>query len=979
MPFDVLEKAILHRFGLATGWSGGGEFFPQFVLGLLLGSFWQCFACCRWPAQPARSWGFYLGVVLVFAMLFFGLRHHLTEQYEFWPVAGSIAGLALGGIAGWIVVLPLAVWIRESVQGSLPALWRIAVAAALVIALLPLSPPATLAHPTVADWNLSEQVYQLLKPIMLWAAMGMVCGISGYGRQTRAGGSAAVFGFLVCTSFATENFRFEDVVEVMALLPGLALGLGLGERSRLAGEFFQVGNAATLATVDSAAVLTPAGTMPLYEASASSDQGGSGVPSESRRALAQGNYPDSKANGHGNDADNETRRARSLTPVPPLMEQLANTLSQQAGKCRVIPRGEGHGSTLREFHVNHKPRRTTPLPPVSATGIFSRRAFALMILVAVGWALLDFPRWSAPLAGGFVLYIALLLRYPKAWLVIVPAALPLFDLAFWTGRFFLDEFDLLLAVTMAALLWRTPVERTDSARPLPVVWVSVLLASVLISGLIGLLPLQPLDANAFASYFSHYNSLRVAKGFLWGVVLFVMLRPHLDKVQSTKLFAMGMLIGLAGVALSALWEYWRFSGSSTPFYRVTATFSSMHIGGGHIEAYLVFALPFTWLLLWQEKRIWIKAIAMSVFILAIYALITTVARGGMVALAVVFLILAIGVWRSLLVRGVSRSLRYTTGALLVSGMLVAIVGMGSATYLQQRFSQTEMDAQTRFSHWSKSINLLQNSWNEQLFGAGLGRFPERYFYANFNSAMGSYRYQTEADNHYLSLNSGGTLYMAQSVAVSPDTSYTLEIDVRSNDQSKSLDIAICEKKLFNSHLCQWLNLPVTPEKNWQHQKIAFFSGQVGQGAWWLRRPVQLSLYNPQEKGVVDVDNLRLNDSSGINLIANGDFAQGGDHWFFKSGNHLAWHTKSMWVHLIFEQGLMGWAIFFVLTVVAARQLTRSIWAGNPQATVWLASLGGLLTVGFADSLFDAPRLAMLLVIALLVGTSCHTRHQARKV
>jgi len=38
---------------------------------------------------------------------------------------------------------------------------------------------------------------------------------------------------------------------------------------------------------------------------------------------------------------NRLSHDRSLTPVPPLMEQLANTLSQQAGKCLVIPKYSG--------------------------------------------------------------------------------------------------------------------------------------------------------------------------------------------------------------------------------------------------------------------------------------------------------------------------------------------------------------------------------------------------------------------------------------------------------------------------------------------------------------------------------------------------------------------------------------------------------------------------------------------------------------
>jgi hypothetical protein len=52
------------------------------------------------------------------------------------------------------------------------------------------------------------------------------------------------------------------------------------------------------------------------------------------------------------------------------------------------------------------------------------------------------------LGAGLLLYGALLRRWPQAWLLVVPAALPVLDLAPWTGRFFLDEFDALLAVTL---------------------------------------------------------------------------------------------------------------------------------------------------------------------------------------------------------------------------------------------------------------------------------------------------------------------------------------------------------------------------------------------------------------------------------------------------------------------------------------------------------------------------------------------------
>ncbi len=914
LPFHAPENVLLRRLDLATGWPGGGEFFPQFILVLLVGTFWQSFARCRWASQPSRSWGVYLGVALVLAILFLSLRHGITVRYEFWPFTGLIAGLALGSIIGWFTALPLAAWVRASERG-LPALWGGAVLAAIIFTLLPLDSQASLGQTAFTHWNLPDRVYQLLKPAMLWGALGLVCGFSGYGRQARVWGGAGVFGFMACASLAAENFRFEDVVEVMALLPGLAMGLWLGERSRLAGEFARTEASSTLAAATLGRGVSAPTIASTHVAIANNFRGGVSAPDGGRATL-------------------------------PLRTRLDNEFRNAPHNVKVYP-----------------PH------PLSSAALLARRAFALIVIGAVGWALFDFPRWNVLLAGGFVLYLALLWHYPKAWLVIVPAALPVFDLAFWTGRFFLDEFDLLLAVTLAVLLWRAPVNSTDSGHAAPLMLASLLMASILISGWIGLLPLQPLDANAFTSYFSHYNSLRVAKGFLWGMVLFAMLRPHLNEVRSMKLLSAGMLIGLAGVAISALWEYWRFSGSSAPDYRVTATFSSMHIGGGHIEAYLVFALPFAWILLLQEKRIWIKAVALGVFFLAIYSLITTVARGGIVALAIVFVVLALGVYRTLRARVMSRTLHFTASAALIAGVVLVIVRLSTATFLQQRFTQTEADAQTRFDHWTHVLGLLQNNWGERLFGAGLGTFAGRYFYDNFDSSLGSYLYQTEGSNRYLSLNSGGTLYMAQSVAITPGTPYTLELDVRSNDETKRLDVPICEKKLLNSHLCQWLSVPVASGKGWQHQSITFSSDQVGQGAWWARRPVQLSLFNPQDKGVVDVDNIRLIDPGGANLISNGDFAQGGDYWFFKSGNHLPWHTKNMWIHLAFEQGFVGLAIFCVLIIVAVWRLMRGSWSGDPLSTVWLAGISGLLTIGFVDSLLDTPRLAMLLLLALLVGTS----------
>ncbi len=72
--------------------------------------------------------------------------------------------------------------------------------------------------------------------------------------------------------------------------------------------------------------------------------------------------------------------------------------------------------------------------------------------------------------------------------------------------------------------------------------------------------------------------------------------------------------------------------------------------------------------------------------------------------------------------------------------------------------------------------------------------------------------------------------------------------------------------------------------------------------------------------------------------------------------------------MLFEQGWVGLMLFTALTVLAIYRLIRAGWRGHRLAWAWLASLAGLLTVGMFDSLLDAPRIAMLLVALLLLGS-----------
>lgn len=248
-----------------------------------------------------------------------------------------------------------------------------------------------------------------------------------------------------------------------------------------------------------------------------------------------------------------------------------------------------------------------------------------------------------PIKGFFpaialLLYAITLWFRPYFWLLAVPAFLPILDFAPWTGWFFLEEIDLLLMVTAAIGYWRIGTETPKARLPPFVVFALCLMTSAYaISAYIGLVPRTPLDANAFSNYLSHYNSLRIAKGFIWALILLPLLLRSAGEnfINIRRYFVPGMLVGLTCVALSDVWERAVFPGlmNFSDDYRTTAPFSAMHTGGAALDGYLALALPFVFAWFLNEKS-WKKLIAaMTLFALISYASLTTFSRGVYLAYA----------------------------------------------------------------------------------------------------------------------------------------------------------------------------------------------------------------------------------------------------------------------------------------------------------------------------------------------------------
>jgi hypothetical protein len=599
-----------------------------------------------------------------------------------------------------------------------------------------------------------------------------------------------------------------------------------------------------------------------------------------------------------------------------------------------------------------------------------RRVLALGLLLGVALSLWDFPRLGFGLSLGLAGYVLLLWRFPYAWLLIMPAVLPVLDFAPWTGRFFFDEFDRVMLVTLAMAFWHGSRRQSGPVLGQALALTLTLFAGAcLISLLLGLLPWQALDANAFSNAWSHYNSLRVGKGFLWSLLVLTLLRwgrlPEPGTAQ--RLFTTGLGIGVLGVVLVGLQERWQFAHGfdfSTPDRNI----ASMHTGG-YSEACLVSAIPFLWLWLNRHRNPWLLAAGAVLLLLAIYVTLTTVSPGSVPALIVALGVLVTGNLRRFLLAGKRRLDLAALSGLLVLGVGTLITIILQGTFFQGWLAPVDKEWQTHFNHWSNAVAMMDQGWTTRLFGMGLGRFPEIYLYRNLEGIVPTtYRFEQEDHNTFLRLGSGEPLYLVQRVPVTPQHRYTLYIDLRSRQKNARLETTVCEKQLLDSPQCHWVGVDFPAGDNrWHPREVAFNSEAMGTGNILTRRPVEIALYNPVQGTIIDVDNVRLVDDQGHELLANGNFSQGGDYWFSKTQNLLPWRLDNLWVQVLFEQGWLGLLTFMLLLGILLNRLVSALWRGDTWATALLASATAFLTLGLFDSEFDAPRLTVLFFSVLFVG------------
>ncbi|MBC7455966.1 MAG: O-antigen ligase family protein [Massilia sp.] len=589
----------------------------------------------------------------------------------------------------------------------------------------------------------------------------------------------------------------------------------------------------------------------------------------------------------------------------------------------------------------------------------------------------DYPLGSAGLLAALLLYCAVLWHKPQAWLLLVPAALPVLDLAPWTGRFFLDEFDALLAATLLLLrAWRrAPV--TPGAQRVPVAHRALMLfcLSAGIALLVGAWPLPALGLNGLNHYYSPYNGVRLAKGLVWALLLWPLLRAALsaDEAGTQRRLALGMGLGVLAAALGVGWERFLFTGlfEFDSGYRAVGLFSAMHTGGAYIEAYFALALPFLAWWTWSSRRWRARLAGSAMLAIGSYALLVSYARAGYLAAAVALLVLLLAPRLQrrprVLKPRTTRAAPWLLAGLTMLAALAWMVTQGGT--MQRRYASSAQGLATRVVHWHDALRMMALTPAGILTGVGLGSYPRTFFLHSSEAVIPTYQaLHAEHGDAYLAIAAGDPLYFEQSVRLHPQRRYQLSFRARSADVDAALAVPICEKWLLYSHKCIWHTFTVgDTHGQWQRFSASVDSAALGTPTRPFVRPLKLSMFNPAEGSRVDIDDVSLQDDAQHEQLRNGDFGKGTDFWFFSSDNHLPWHLENTWLLIAFEQGLFGLLTFAALVLCAIATLTRKLRAGDAFAAALAAALAAFLVLSLLDSVFDFPRISTMVYLILLLS------------
>ena len=571
------------------------------------------------------------------------------------------------------------------------------------------------------------------------------------------------------------------------------------------------------------------------------------------------------------------------------------------------------------------------------------------------WIALNHPLSPVIAVSAYLVWSFALAIWPRAWLFLLPALLPVLGLGPWSGWIGVDEFDLaVLATATGAYAAHSRREQGADA------WSEGAFANLHLAVLLGvagtlwlalaLMHAQSLTFAWFDGYASPLNALRVAKGLFWPLLMLPLLNLRRDSSGSVTpagvLLARGMAAGATVVALAALWERLAFTGvwNTEIYYRTTALFWEMHVGGAAIEVFLVLAVPFVVARAIHADTVPGRVTAILLLALVAYACVSTLSRSlyialGVAAIPAVWVVAArrsriaenakhmllprslgavalvvggawlaqrlvhlVGYGGSLLVAGmlwtammVAGLWRHSTGsfrwrhygALAVALLLVVELGAvrEGVAFLTPRLDRVPDDFAKRAAHWSGALSVLR-SVPDWLVGRGFGRFPVDYpGRVQGIEYPGAFRVVDDGGEVFARVAGPPAMHgiagvFGASQRVGPIAGGGFELTFDARAR-RAQPLLV---SLCEKHLIYEVECAYEAVNvvpgQWRRYSLGIDADHLRGGPWYAPRSVLLSFASASVGGQVDVDNVRLIDSNGRDRTANGDFSAAAAQWFF---------------------------------------------------------------------------------------------------
>lgn len=638
---------------------------------------------------------------------------------------------------------------------------------------------------------------------------------------------------------------------------------------------------------------------------------------------------------------------------------------------------------------------------------------AAAALCAVLWLAAQHPVAPLGLLAGVWLVTTVTAWRPSAWLFWLPALMPMLNFFPWTGWWLVDESDLLVLAVLAGgygrLAWAAPpIAREPLPRWWGAAWIGLALcvAQACWRGWVDAPPLPPhtgwRDAmwqGLFADHLSAWNSVRVAKSFVWALLLAPLAwhAVRADRQAAGLAFVRGMLAGLALVGALVLCERESQVGLLDFFsgYRTSAAFWEMHVGGGAIDAYLALAAPLALWAVWMAPTRWRVGLAVGLLWLTIYVLLTTYSRGVMGAFVVVVLAWALA---SRLFRlphdGQGPGRRRVVMATLIGLLIQGGVVIGAGAFLGDRLEQTGQDLQGRWVHWQRGASLLESlgagssGW---LWGQGMGRFTARYRALGMEGELpGRATWLGGAQGAgALALNGPDSrdalaqqFGLTQRVRLFLPDGYTARLHL-SGTPGQEVLVSLCLRHLIHTLTCQWASGAVAQPgpggTAWVSLRLKGYPSPVPERSTLQPTqalPAVLTLHATQAGQTSHIHEVQLWDERGRQLLQNTDFSSGLSHWMPAAESYyLPWHIDNLYLDVLLELGWVGLLLLAAITCAALLAVYRGLIARDALAWAYGAASLGFLSIGALISVTEIPRVLLLALMTLLMALCLWTNRR----